>query len=90
MIQYFSLAVSFLSILMILLGFVGGKIIVLEYIGILQLTCICLIDVSDSSPTLAALRYLKLSTGFTNFNTYQYDYSIDRSFKGAGLTANPI
>ena len=90
MIQYFSSAVSLISLLMLLLGFIGGKIIVLEYIGVLQLTCICLIDVIDSSPTLAALRNLKLSTGFSNFNTYQYDSSINRSFKGAGLAANPL
>ena len=90
MIQYFSLAISILSLLMLLLGFIGGKIIVLEYIGVLQLTCICLIDVVDSSPTLAALRYLKLSAGYSNFGTYEYDSSIHRSFKGAGLTTNPL
>ncbi len=75
---------------MLLFGFIGGKIIVLEYIGVLQLTCICLIDTIDSSPTLAALRNLKLSAGFTLIGAYDYGSSMDRSFKGAGLTINPL
>ena len=75
---------------MLVMGFLGGKIIVLEYIGVLQLTCICLIDIADSSPTLAALRNLKLSTGFSLIGAYEYDSPINRSFKGAGLTANPL
>ena len=54
-----------LCLLMLIAGYFGGKIIVLEQIAIVQITWISLLTVYQPVVTFEALKFLKLSFDYT-------------------------
>ena len=50
--QYLAIAVAILSLLLFLAGFLGGRLISLECLALVQLTFLCLLTIEDLSATL--------------------------------------
>jgi hypothetical protein len=86
-VEYICLGLAIAALLMLLLGLIGGKLTVLEHLAVLQLTYLCVITVQDASPTFAALRSLRLSTGSILPSDYNYSSQLDRQFKGASFSS---
>ena len=62
-IEILSIIISAACLFMFLLGFLGGKLIVVEYVGIIQLCCVSLLTVKDPVATFEGLRMLRISLG---------------------------
>lgn len=67
---------------MFLVGYFGGKIIVIEQLAIIQLAWICLITLDEFVPAQAALKWLKLSFGYNKISEYDYSLDVSSRFKG--------
>jgi hypothetical protein len=49
--KYFASFLSCVGLLMLIIGYLGGKLIVLEHIAVLQVAYLCLETVHNASPT---------------------------------------
>lgn len=73
---------------MFLTGYVGGKIVVIEYFSVLQICSLALLNIGDASPAFGALRIFRFSMGSSFVGDYDYSVTFDRSFKGMYFTLN--
>lgn len=83
--EYVCLGLSAFTFLLLIFGFLGGKLIALQNAAIIQLTYLCTVAVQNASPTSAALRKLQLSTGNIQLSDYDYLSNVDRQFKGINI-----
>lgn len=88
-IKYFCI-ISVISLLLMLAGYFGGKLIVLEHLAVLQIVGLCMVSAHDASPAFAGLRSLRLSLGIIPLLPYDYSSSIGRELKGTLYTPNAL
>jgi hypothetical protein len=63
-VQYLSIIVMALYLLSMLVGFVAGKVYILEMSHVLQLTFLSIVCLNKVIPTFASLSYLKFIFGY--------------------------
>lgn len=73
-VQYISMAVSALSLLLFAIGYAGAKLQGLEGVAVVQLAALLLLTVDKTGPTYAGLQYLGWSLGATPVARDQYFY----------------
>ena len=81
-IEILSIVVSVVCLLMFFIGFLGGKLIVVEYLGIIQLCWISLISVKDPVVTFEGLRILRISLGVIKTKPYDFSLELASNIKG--------
>lgn len=75
---------------MFLIGYFGGKIVVIEHFSVYQSCSLSLLTIGEASPAFGALRVLRFSLGNSFFGKYDYSTNLDRSFKGLHFTLNAL
>jgi hypothetical protein len=60
-----AMAMSISVIAFFILGFYSGKLIMLEWVTVFQLTFLSLLTLENLSPTFASLRFLSYSCGYS-------------------------
>lgn len=74
-VKYFCIIMSVVALLLLLAGYFGGKLIVLEHLAVLQIVSLSMVSVHDASPTFSGLRSLRLSLGIIPLLPYDYSSS---------------
>lgn len=71
-IEMLSTIIGYLSLILMIIGLIVGKLIVIEALAVIQISFMSLITLTNLSPTFSALLPLKLSFGY---NMYEADKS---------------
>jgi hypothetical protein len=83
--EYVALLLAICALLMLLIGLFGGKLIGLECAGVIQLSFISLLSMTDLSPTATSLLMLKYSLGYNSLRSYNTSQNMSRPLKAAEL-----
>ena len=81
---------SGVAVLMLLGGFLGGKLIVLEHVAVLQAAFLSLQTVHSASPPFEGLRGLRFGAGCTVLADYDYSAPLSPELKGAYYSLNSL
>lgn len=63
-VQYLSLVVGLISLLLMVVGLVFGKLYILEMAAVTQITFVSLLCLDNLSPTMTGLSYLRFVFGY--------------------------
>lgn len=80
-VKYMALLACSISLLFMVLGFIGGRLIGLECMATIQLSFLSLLTLAEVSPSFASLSSLGLSFGYNRLKSYDLSQDIDRPFK---------
>jgi hypothetical protein len=80
-VKYMALLACSISLLFMVLGLIGGRLIGLECMATIQLSFLSLLTLTEVSPSFASLSSLGLSFGYNRLKGYDLSQDIDRPFK---------
>ena len=71
-VKYLSLVIAVVSIILLILGYFGCKLLSIECIAVVQLAGLLLVTIDNMGSTYPGLKYLSLTLGITSFHNYYY------------------
>lgn len=81
-VKYVAFGIGGLGLFVSFLALIGGRLIGLETVAIIQITFFSLITLDKMSPTVSALSGLGLSCGYNKLQNYDISQKIEVPFKG--------